>query len=172
MKVGNGGCHGYSSVSGNPYEFPPDNPHVAANIFKLFFRELPEPLFTYALYDDFFQAGTLTPLTFWHIQSLATDEKIDRVKRVKELLPELPLVHLKVLEFVLQFLLRVSSFAAQNKMDAKNLGIVFEPTLLRKRMIYMDQDQPSLPQLATQAASNLIETLILNYRYIFPVSKK
>jgi hypothetical protein len=104
--------------------------------------------------------------------SLATDEKIDRVKRVKELLPELPLAHLKVLEFVLQFLLRVSSFAPQNKMDAKNLGIVFEPTLLRKRMIYMDQDQPSLPQLATQAASNLIETLILNYRYIFPISKK
>jgi hypothetical protein len=59
-----GGCHGYSSVSGNPYEFPPDNPHLAANIFKLFFRELPEPLFTYALYDDFFQAGTLTSLTF------------------------------------------------------------------------------------------------------------
>lgn len=34
-----------------------ENPHVIASLFKLYFRELPEPLFTFPAYEKFISAA-------------------------------------------------------------------------------------------------------------------
>lgn len=41
-------------LTGKDVEFPPDtDPAVVAALVKMWFRELPEPIFTFALYDEF-----------------------------------------------------------------------------------------------------------------------
>jgi len=37
-----------------------NDPHIAANLLKMYFRELPEPLFTFELYDAFIAIGMLS----------------------------------------------------------------------------------------------------------------
>ncbi len=45
----------------------------------------------------------------------------------------MPLLHLRVLEYLLQFLARVSEQADVNKMHAHNLAVVIAPNILHSR---------------------------------------
>lgn len=89
-------------------------------LLKFFFRELPEPLFTYDLYDQFLDSSRLPDL----------DERIAALRRTVQLLPP---SHLAVLKYMTAHLLRVASLASVNRMEISNLSIVFGPTLLRAR---------------------------------------
>lgn len=40
-------------ISGNDIDFQNLNPHVLGSLLKSYFRTLPEPLFTFPLYDKF-----------------------------------------------------------------------------------------------------------------------
>lgn len=46
--------------------------HVRASVLKSFFRELPEPLLTFDLYDDFILAAEISDpqVIFWHLLAI------------------------------------------------------------------------------------------------------
>lgn len=94
------------------------NVHVAANLLKLFFRELPEPLFTTRLYHEFINAIRLN------------DDEYQQVALIK-ILDQLPVDHRRVLLYLFDHLIRVSEHSNKNMMHLENLAVVFGPTLMR-----------------------------------------
>ena len=94
------------------------NVHVAANLLKLFFRELPEPLFSSTLYKQFLQAIQLTDID---------NQRISLLKTLELLHPD----NRKILFYLLDHLIRVSKYSNINMMHLENLAVVFGPTLMR-----------------------------------------
>jgi hypothetical protein len=94
------------------------NVHVAANLLKLFFRELPEPLFTSTHYKQFLHAIQLTDMDNQRVTLLKTVESINSDNR-------------RVLYYLLDHLIRVSQYSDINMMHLENLAVVFGPTLMR-----------------------------------------
>ena len=92
--------------------------HVAANLLKLFFRELPEPLFTSTLYKQFVHAIQLTDID---------NQRITLLKTLELLHPD----NRRILFYLLDHLLRVSQYSNVNMMHLENLAVVFGPTLMR-----------------------------------------
>ena len=92
--------------------------HVAANLLKLFFRELPEPLFTSSLYRQFVHATQLTDVDNQRVTLLKTFEILHPDNR-------------RILLYLLDHLLRVSQYSHINMMHLENLAVVFGPTLMR-----------------------------------------
>eukprot|EP00042_Codosiga_hollandica_P044622 m.444292 g.444292 ORF g.444292 m.444292 type:complete len:1226 (+) comp56833_c0_seq4:91-3768(+) len=116
---------------------------------KMYIRGLPEPILTSKLYSDFLDIGRLKG-------------KVDRVALVRTLVHSLPPVHFNALECLIQHLVRVSQQSATNKMEVKNLAIVFGPTLVScPSMDPMVQMQDMVHQCAA------VEFLILNATEIF-----
>ena len=94
------------------------NPLDVANLLKQFFRELPNPLLTSALYWNFVQGVSLTDC---HSRSSA----------ILNLCLLLPARHLATLRHTMCFLARVASISELNKMDVSNISICLAPNLLR-----------------------------------------
>ncbi|KAG6862218.1 hypothetical protein C0995_002148 [Termitomyces sp. Mi166 len=90
------------------------------SVLKNYFRSLPVPLLTYDLHDEFMAAV--------QIKDHATRDGtlLDLVNRV-------PDVHYYTLRMLMLHLHRVCDFADINKMNARNIGVVFGPTLMRSR---------------------------------------
>jgi breakpoint cluster region protein len=94
------------------------NVHVAANLLKLFFRELPEPLFTGTLYKEFLNVIQLTDIDNQRVMLLQTFESLNIHNR-------------KILFYLFDHLIRVSQYSNTNMMHLDNLAVVFGPTLMR-----------------------------------------
>lgn len=94
--------------------------HDVAALIKLYFRELPTPLFTYELYDCFIAA-----IVTKH------DSSIQGVDIIRKVVGMLPPGHLCVLRKLMDFLRKVRSRSKYNKMSVENLATVFAPNLLK-----------------------------------------
>ncbi|KAM6943795.1 breakpoint cluster region protein [Lycodopsis pacificus] len=92
--------------------------NAIAGTLKLYFRELPEPLFTDDLYPNF--AG-----------GIALSDCVAKESCMLNLLLSLPEPNLVTFLFVLDHLKRVTENESINKMSLHNLATVFGPTLLR-----------------------------------------
>uniref|UniRef100_H3D1K2 BCR activator of RhoGEF and GTPase n=1 Tax=Tetraodon nigroviridis TaxID=99883 RepID=H3D1K2_TETNG len=92
--------------------------NAIAGTLKLYFRELPEPLFTDELYPSF--AG-----------AIALSDSVAKESCMLNLLLSLPEPNLVTFLFLLDHLKRVSENESVNKMSLHNLATVFGPTLLR-----------------------------------------
>ncbi|XP_029016955.2 LOW QUALITY PROTEIN: PH_BCR_vertebrate and RhoGAP_Bcr domain-containing protein [Betta splendens] len=92
--------------------------NAIAGTLKLYFRELPEPLFTDELYPNF--AG-----------GIALSDSVAKESCMLNLLLSLPEPNLVTFIFVLDHLKRVAENESFNKMSLHNLATVFGPTLLR-----------------------------------------
>lgn len=106
----------------NPFFQIQVEPHAISGLVKLFFRELKEPLIPFALYSNCLKATT-SP-TF----------EAD----VQEILNKLPKENRDVLCFLLKFLEKVSQYSETNKMNCKNIGIVWGQNLLKPKVETMD----------------------------------
>ena len=97
------------------------HPNVIANVVKLYMRQLPEPLMTFRLYNDFIKVGRSCPAP----GSSTTDPADEReaVGQLKQLVGQLPKYHSKTLGFLCQHLARVAEHAESNNMPASNLAI-------------------------------------------------
>jgi len=93
-------------------------PNNIAGLLKLWFREMPEPLLTYGLYDHFMQMLTL---------------ESDRVPYLKTLVDRLPPENRNLLQHLFKMLVAVTKHQDKNLMSAKNLAIVFGPNLLKPK---------------------------------------
>uniref|UniRef100_A0A8C4EI99 Breakpoint cluster region protein n=1 Tax=Dicentrarchus labrax TaxID=13489 RepID=A0A8C4EI99_DICLA len=92
--------------------------NAIAGTLKLYFRELPEPLFTDELYPNF--AG-----------GIALSDSVAKESCMLNLLLSLPEPNLVTFLFLLDHLKRVTENESVNKMSLHNLATVFGPTLLR-----------------------------------------
>ncbi|KAM6155717.1 breakpoint cluster region protein [Rhynchocyon petersi] len=92
--------------------------NAIAGTLKLYFRELPEPLFTDELYPNF-------------AEGIALSDPIAKESCMQNLLMSLPEANLLTFVFLLDHLKRVAEKEAINKMSLHNLATVFGPTLLR-----------------------------------------
>ncbi|XP_060792130.1 rho GTPase-activating protein 32 isoform X1 [Neoarius graeffei] len=96
--------------------------HCVGSLCKLYFRELPNPLLTYQLYEKFSEAV-----------SAATDE--ERLIKIHDVIQQLPPPHYRTLEFLMKHLSRLAAFSYVTNMHSKNLAIVWAPNLLRSKQI-------------------------------------
>ncbi|XP_064619667.1 unconventional myosin-IXa-like [Lineus longissimus] len=91
--------------------------HVLATAFKTLFRDLPEPLLCYGLYDEFVDAAS-------------NPNEEERMRCVLEVKHKLPQQNIRVLDRLLGHLARVAK-AADNRMTANSLAIIFAPNILQ-----------------------------------------
>uniref|UniRef100_A0AAR2JF82 BCR activator of RhoGEF and GTPase n=1 Tax=Pygocentrus nattereri TaxID=42514 RepID=A0AAR2JF82_PYGNA len=92
--------------------------NAIAGTLKLYFRELPEPLFTDELYPNF-------------TGGIALSDSVAKESCMLNLLLSLPEPNLVTFLFLLDHLKRVAEKESINKMSLHNLATVFGPTLLR-----------------------------------------
>ena len=90
-----------------------------SSLLKMYFRELPNPVCTFSLYDRFVSA----------VQS--TDEDDERSCELRKVLGCLPKQNHRTLASLIKHLHRVSLHSDSTGMTAKNLAIVWAPNLLR-----------------------------------------
>jgi hypothetical protein len=91
--------------------------HAIAGTIKKYLRELPEPLFTFPLYDQWTSA--------LYIED--NDEKLYELQRLVESLPP---GNKDTLKFLTQFFANVASHGEVNLMKESNLSLVIGPNLL------------------------------------------
>ncbi|XP_061555886.1 rho GTPase-activating protein 17b isoform X2 [Phycodurus eques] len=93
------------------------DPHAVAGALKSYLRELPEPLMTFGLYDEWTQASNVS----------------DPDKRLQALwvtCDRLPKTHKANLRYLVKFLAKLAQERDVNKMSPSNIAIVLGPNLL------------------------------------------
>ncbi|XP_060770576.1 unconventional myosin-IXAb isoform X2 [Neoarius graeffei] len=94
------------------------NIHVIASVLKQWLRDLPNPLMTFELYEEFLRATGL-------------QDKKEVLKGVYTVIDQLSRTHLSTLERLIFHLVRISLQEETNRMSANALAIVFAPCILR-----------------------------------------
>ncbi|XP_063782568.1 unconventional myosin-IXa isoform X2 [Pseudophryne corroboree] len=94
------------------------NIHVIASVFKQWLRELPNPLMTFELYEEF-------------LRSMGLGERKETVRGVYSVIDQLSRTHLSTLERLIFHLVRIAQQEETNRMSANALAIVFAPCILR-----------------------------------------
>ncbi|XP_074060538.1 unconventional myosin-IXb isoform X3 [Macrotis lagotis] len=92
--------------------------HAITGVLKLWLRELPEPLMTFAQYNDFLRAVELP-------------EKQEQLAAIYAVLEHLPQANHNTLERLIFHLVKVALIEEVNRMSPSALAIVFAPCLLR-----------------------------------------
>lgn len=138
------------------------SPHDITCILKHFFKELPQPLLTFDLYNDFIDTGKNIQHLSERQQPPDTNEIMDVINKLQIILGKLPPYCYSTLQHLMHHLQKVSE-CTENKMIASNLGIIFGPTLLRPPV---DTDTMlALQETSYQAL--LIEFLISHHNKVF-----
>ncbi|KAI2530991.1 Rho GTPase activating protein 31, partial [Homo sapiens] len=96
--------------------------HCVGSLCKLYFRELPNPLLTYELYEKFTEAVSHCP-------------EEGQLARIQNVIQELPPSHYRTLEYLIRHLAHIASFSSKTNMHARNLALVWAPNLLRSKEI-------------------------------------
>ncbi|XP_039532407.1 rho GTPase-activating protein 21 isoform X2 [Pimephales promelas] len=123
--------------------------NVISSLLKSFFRKLPEPLFTNEKYSNFIDANRM-------------ENPVERLKALKRLIHELPDHHYETLKYLSGHLKTVSENCEKNKMEPRNLAIVFGPTLVRTSEDNMTHMVTHMPD-----QYKIVETLIQQYDWFF-----
>ncbi|XP_037400098.1 rho GTPase-activating protein 23 isoform X1 [Pygocentrus nattereri] len=123
--------------------------NVISSLLKSFFRKLPEPLFTDDKYNDFIDANRL-------------EDAGDRLKTMRKLIRDLPDHYYHTLKFLIGHLKRVADNSEKNKMEPRNLALVFGPTLVRTSEDNMTDMVTHMPD-----RYKIVETLILHFAWFF-----
>uniref|UniRef100_A0A7N6BSJ1 Rho GTPase activating protein 32a n=1 Tax=Anabas testudineus TaxID=64144 RepID=A0A7N6BSJ1_ANATE len=128
--------------------------HSVGSLCKLYFRELPNPLLTYQLYDRFSEAV-----------SAATDE--ERLVKIHNVIQQLPPPHYRTLEFLMRHLSRLATFSSITNMHTKNLAIVWAPNLLRSRQIESACFSGTAAFMEVRIQSVVVEFILNNTEELF-----
>uniref|UniRef100_A0A1B6CU09 Rho GTPase-activating protein 21 n=1 Tax=Clastoptera arizonana TaxID=38151 RepID=A0A1B6CU09_9HEMI len=123
--------------------------NVISSLLKSFFRRLPDSLLTTELYPSFIQADKI-------------EDPHLRIATIRKLVHDLPDHHYETLKYLLFHLKKVVEHCVVNKMEARNLAIVFGPTLVRAgddNMVTMVTDMSH--------QCRIVETLILHVDWCF-----
>ncbi|XP_034148161.1 rho GTPase-activating protein 17a isoform X4 [Esox lucius] len=128
------------------------DPHAVAGALKSYLRELPEPLMTFQLYDEWIQASNVS-------------DPDKRLQALWVVCDQLPKNHKANLRYLVKFLSRLAQDSEVNKMTPSNIAIVLGPNLLWA---------PTEGTLAEMAAATsvhvvtIIEPIIQHADWFFP----
>uniref|UniRef100_A0A8C4Z8G1 Myosin IXA n=1 Tax=Gadus morhua TaxID=8049 RepID=A0A8C4Z8G1_GADMO len=92
--------------------------HVIASVLKQWLRDLPNPLMTFELYDEF-------------LRIMCLQDKREVIRGVYSIIDQLSRTHLNTLERLIFHLVRIALQEDTNRMSANALAIVFAPCILR-----------------------------------------
>ncbi|XP_047726504.1 rho GTPase-activating protein 29 isoform X2 [Prionailurus viverrinus] len=150
--------------------------HDICDVLKLYLRQLPEPFILFRLYKEFIDLAK----EIQHVneeQESKKDNSEDKkwpsicieINRIliksKDLLRQLPVSNFNSLHYLIVHLKRVVDHAEENKMNSKNLGVIFGPSLIRPRPTTAPVTISSLAEYSNQA--RLVEFLITYSQKIF-----
>ncbi|KAM4705510.1 rho GTPase-activating protein 12 isoform 1-T1 [Rhinophrynus dorsalis] len=121
--------------------------HVITGALKMFFRELPEPLFTFNHFNDFVNA--------------IKQEPKQRVEAVKDLIKQLPKPNQDTMQALFKHLKHVVETGEKNRMTFQSLAIVFGPTLLKP------EKETGNIAIHTVYQNQIVELILLEYNTIF-----
>lgn len=121
--------------------------HVITGALKMFFRELPEPLFTYNHFNDF-------------VNAIKQEPKL-RVQGVKDLIKQLPKPNQDTMQALFKHLKHVVETGEKNRMTFQSLAIVFGPTLLKP------EHETGNIAIHTVYQNQIVELILLEYSSIF-----
>ncbi|XP_064182728.1 rho GTPase-activating protein 15 isoform X1 [Anguilla rostrata] len=91
--------------------------HVVTGALKMFFRELPEPLFPYRFFEPF-------------VEAIKTKDDKQRVQAMKKLVHQLPKPNHDTMKLLFKHLQKILTKSLKNLMSTQGIGIVFGPTLM------------------------------------------
>ncbi|XP_069074362.1 rho GTPase-activating protein 30 isoform X2 [Pleurodeles waltl] len=128
--------------------------HCVSSLCKAYFRELPNPLLTYQLYDKFADA-------------VAIQLEEGRLVKIKEVLKELPPPHYRTLEFLMKHLVHMASFSRETSMHARNLAIVWAPNLLRSKDIEASGFNGTAAFMEVRIQSIVVEFILTHVDQLF-----
>ncbi|KAM3592276.1 uncharacterized protein V6R79_016178 [Siganus canaliculatus] len=128
------------------------DPHAIAGALKSYLRELPEPLMTYELYNDWIQASNIQ----------------DQDKRLQALLSaceKLPSANNSNFKYLIKFLSKLTEYQDVNKMTPGNIAIVLGPNLL-----WMHNEGNITEMMTTVSLQivGIIEPIIQHADWFFP----
>ncbi|XP_053328293.1 rho GTPase-activating protein 15 [Spea bombifrons] len=122
--------------------------HVVTGVLKMFFRELPEPLFPYSFFEQF-------------VEAIKIQENDLRVKSIRNLVKKLPRPNHDTMKTLFEHLRKITIGASVNLMSTQSLGIVFGPTLLRPEM-----DKGNMA-VCMVYQNQIVELMLMEYENIF-----
>ncbi|KAK6055984.1 RhoGAP domain protein [Cooperia oncophora] len=125
--------------------------HVLTTLVKAFLREMPEPLITFDLYENFLNVSEV-------------DDLIERGRCLAVMIDLLPKTNRGLLDRLMFHLARVAHQEAVNKMGPSNLALIFGPCILRRQDNVHAQEQ--LNDVSRQAicVQTLIEEKLRQYK--------
>ncbi|EFO19837.1 hypothetical protein LOAG_08654 [Loa loa] len=91
--------------------------HSVSSLLKQYFRQLPNPLFTFELYPEFIGAYE------------TTDD--EQANRFKDVIGRLPREHYRTAKYLIRHLTKLCQCTHLTDMNSKNLAIVWAPNLFR-----------------------------------------
>ncbi|XP_068130911.1 LOW QUALITY PROTEIN: rho GTPase-activating protein 25 [Hyperolius riggenbachi] len=115
--------------------------HTVASLFKLYLRELPEPVFPCSQYEDCLACE----------MTMSNDEKKGHEELQKQILL-LPRDNYNLLSFICRFFNKVQKNSSVNKMSVENLAMVIGVNLLRPKTedpVALMREAPQIQKLMT-----------------------
>ncbi|RMB91481.1 hypothetical protein DUI87_32060 [Hirundo rustica rustica] len=129
--------------------------HTVASLFKLYLRELPEPVVPWLQYEDFLLCG----------QALEADEAKGHQELLKQL-SLLPRDNYNLLSYICRFLYEIQLNSSVNKMSVDNLATVIGVNLIRPRI-----EDPAIIMRGTPQVQKVMTVMISDHEKLFPPSK-
>lgn len=134
-------------------EFERD-PHTVASVLKLYLRELPEPLMTFSLYEEWMKAASVS-------------DSSARLQALWQVVNSLPQANHDNLRYVVKFLSRLVGHREQNKMSSQNIAIVIAPNLVWPKEENQSQHMGVNMGIANMHSS-IVDTLVNYADWFFP----
>ncbi|XP_049494412.1 rho GTPase-activating protein 17 isoform X4 [Panthera uncia] len=128
------------------------DPHAVAGALKSYLRELPEPLMTFSLYEEWTQVASVQD----------QDKKLQDLWRTCQKLPPQNFVNFR---YLIKFLAKLAQTSDINKMTPSNIAIVLGPNLLWAK------NEGSLAEMAAATSVHVvavIEPIIQHADWFFP----
>ncbi|XP_057717238.1 rho GTPase-activating protein 44 isoform X2 [Corythoichthys intestinalis] len=128
------------------------DPHAIAGALKSYLRELPEPLMTTELYDEWIQASNIQDM----------DKRLQALMAACE---KLPTDNLNNFRYLVKFLAKLSEYQDANKMTPGNMAIVLGPNLL---WTHTEPDMTEMMTTLSLQIVGIIEPIIQHADWFFP----
>nr|XP_045360851.1 rho GTPase-activating protein 44 [Camelus bactrianus] len=128
------------------------DPHAIAGALKSYLRELPEPLMTFELYDEWIQASNIP-------------EQDKRLQALWNACEKLPTANHSNIRYLIKFLSKLSEYQDVNKMTPTNMAIVLGPNLL------WPQAEGNITEMMTTVSLQIVgivEPIIQHADWFFP----
>ncbi|XP_051523845.1 rho GTPase-activating protein 44 isoform X2 [Myxocyprinus asiaticus] len=128
------------------------DPHAVAGALKSYLRELPEPLLTFDLYEEWIQASNIA----------------DQDKRLQALLTvceQLPTANSNNFKYLIRFLAKLNEYQDYNKMTPGNIAIVLGPNLL---WAHTEGNITEMMTTVSLQIVGIIEPIIQHADWFFP----